>query len=268
MGSLSDRIATFMTDVMRRGPLTQRALAGLLGISQGRLSTYLNEKELPGINVIVKLAEIGGVTVDELIKSTKDPQIAEGAYSGVNIKAPVKSSVVLGPGSTQTGTININSRVIQRREYQPKKGDISSEQARVLKDLVDKVVETEQLAKKKPSTYPAVWNALNRRMGVTYYREIPEWRFEEAVVFLEQWLGRLKRRRWVDPEAWRKEMYAAVFAKTKMVGYSKVQVDNMILERFGRESIRDLNRSELQRLNEWANRLVAQSKGKRRAGPN
>jgi transcriptional regulator with XRE-family HTH domain len=259
MGSLKERIAFFMADVMKRGPLTQRALAGLLDISQGRLSTYLSQKELPRIDVIIKLAEIGGISVDDLVKGEKEPQFLEGAFAGMKIEAPVRSSVVMGPGSTQSGTINIsnniNPRITHRREYQPKEGDITAEQARTLKDLVDKVVEREQLAKKRPSTYAAVWNSLNRRMGVTYYREIRLEHFELAEAFLRAWLGRLGRLSWPDKDVWRKERYKAIFAKAKAVGYSKDQVDNLIFERFEKSTIRDLTKKELDRFYDFIMKL-------------
>lgn len=224
------------------GHLTQRDLASMLGVGHSRLAAYIEERELPRINVIMRLANIGGITVDELLKGEKDPQVEEGKYSGVRIGGAVSRSIVAGRD------VRVGKMTRQYR-YEPKKGDLTPEQAQRLKELVTNIVETEKAVKLRPAGYGGVWNALNRRMKVTYYREIPTEKFPIAEAYLQQWLGRVKRSlRRFDPDIQVRERYKAIFARAKRLGLKKAQVDDLILGRFGKPSIRDLTEPELEQL--------------------
>lgn len=243
---LKARIAAFIGALLERGQVTELALAEILGVSHGRLASYLKGESLPRIDKLMKLAEVGHVSVDDLVGGDKGPQIEEGTLSriAISIGGSVKGSVVAG------GDAYVSPRFVTPRSYQPKEGDLTPAHARELKELVEKIVESEKTAKRRPSSYGAVWNALNRRMGVTYYREIPDTEFERARTYLEQWLGRVKRLlRRADPEEWRRERYKAIFARaTKNWGFTKAQVDDLILARFGKSSIRDLSQQQLEQL--------------------
>lgn len=114
------------------------------------------------------------------------------------------------------GDIHINSHIKRVTQYSPGPDDITGEQANDLKDKVNEIVDLEQKTKKKPKTYGAVWNALNRKMGVTYYREIKKDQFEQAMLYLSQWAGRLKRGlKRTDEDDWRKETQRAIFAAAR-----------------------------------------------------
>jgi len=84
----------------------------------------------------------------------------------------------------------------------------------------------------------------------TYYREIKRAQFEEAEMYLMQWVGRLKKGlKRTDEEEWRKKTQAAIFAAARnQMGWTKESLDAYILERYGKESIRDLSKKELQQL--------------------
>lgn len=159
------------------------------------------------------------------------------------------------------GDILINSHIKRVTQYTPGPHDITGEQANKLKDKVNEIVELEQKVKKKPKTYGAVWNALNRKMGVTYYREIKKDQFEKAMLYLGQWAGRLKTSlKRTDEDEWRKEIQKAIFAAARnQLGWTKDALDAYIYERYGKESVRDLSKEELEQLK---NIIFAKKKGK------
>lgn len=213
-----------------------------MGVSHSRMAAYIGEKELPKIHIIMGLAKLGGITVDELLRGEKEPVIEEGKYSGVRIRGPVSKSIVAGRD------INVG-KVTRQYRYEQKEGHLAPEQAQRLKELVTNIVEIEKEVKLRPAGYGGVWNALNRRMRVTYYREIPTEKFPVAQAYLQQWLGRLKRSLWkAHPDAHARERHKAIFARAKQLGLTKAQVDDLILARLGKPSIRDLTAPELEQL--------------------
>ena len=78
--ALKRRIAIFLNALMVRGPLTHRSLADLLGISSGRLSAYTKGRELPRLDLVLRLAEVGNVTLDQLLKEGLEPKVYEGFH--------------------------------------------------------------------------------------------------------------------------------------------------------------------------------------------
>ncbi len=233
---LRKRISNYLDRLMMELGETQEGLANRLGIAKSGLQGYLKGTNLPSIDILIRMAELGQVPIDDLIK-TDNPII--------------RINVNNSPGAVTAGRDVIITQTHRRvTEYKPGPDDISGEQANELKDLVNKVVELEQKTKKKPKTYGAIWNALNRKMGVTYYREIKRDRFDEAKMFLMQYAGRLKRGlKRADKEEWRKERQKSIFAAAKgYLGWSKVEVDNYIYERYGKNSIRNLSIKELDQL--------------------
>lgn len=151
------------------------------------------------------------------------------------------------------GDINVynNPPVIKRKtQYAPQPGDISGEQANQLKDLVNKAVEYEAQVKRKPKKHGAIWSALNKEMGVTYYREIKACQFEKAKQYVAHWGARLKRGlKRADEEEYRKERQKAIFAAARnQLGWTKERLDAYILAKYGKDSIRYLAVNELEQL--------------------
>lgn len=230
---ISTRITSYLQHLLKELGDTQEGLAGRLGITRASLQGYLKGENLPGIDVLLKMAELGGLSLDELVK-TDNP----------------KTHIIINNSHIAGRDQYINTTIKRISQYKPGPADITADQSNRLKELVNEVVELEEKVKKKPKTYGAIWNALNRKMSATYYREIKRAQFEEAEMYLMQWVGRLKKGlKRTDEEEWRKKTQAAVFAAARnQMGWTKESLDAYILERYGKESIRDLSKKELQQL--------------------
>ena len=233
---LKEKISAYLNQLMREKKLTQEGISRELDVAKSTLQRYLKGERLPGLEDLVKMADLGGITIDQLVKT--DP-------SKLHIEIKNSRNVAIAGGD-----VYMNAKIHRRTEYHPGPDDITGDEANNLKDLVSKVVDLEKKVKKKPKTYGAVWNALNRKMGVTYYREIKHSSFGLAELYLTQWIGRLKKgMKRTDADAWRKDKYAAIFAAARNnLGWSKEDLDGYIYERFKKESIRDLTKTELQKL--------------------
>ncbi len=237
---LEEQIFNYLNRLMQELGETQESLARRLGITKSSLQRYLKGSNLPSLNVLLKIAELGETTIDDLIK-TGVPKINTAEHIELNNS---NHNVIAGRDAY------INTHIHPRRIYNSKPGDITGEQANRLKELVNSVVEIEKQAKQKPKTYGAVWNAINRKMGVTYYREIKQSQYEFAVSYLMQWIGRNKKGlKRTNEDDWRKKTQSAVFAAARNnLGWTKDALDSYIYERFQKDSIRDLTIKELQLL--------------------
>lgn len=71
----------------------------------GSLSAYIKGEELPRVDILLKLAEIGGVTMDDLLKTDNPPQKKE---ISIKISTGDKSPVT---GVTGDGDVFINTTV-------------------------------------------------------------------------------------------------------------------------------------------------------------
>lgn len=214
---------------------TQEGLAERLAIKKSSLQGYLKGINVPGIDVLLRIVELGGISLDDLVKKEPPP---------LYIAVADSHHFAIG------GDVNINQKTYRKTEYRPGPDDITGEQANKLKDLVNKIVEIERETKKKPKTHGAIWNALHRKLGVTYLREIKRDQYDLAEAYLMQWLGRIKRGlKRTDADEWRKMTQSAIFAAARnQLGWTKDALDSYIYERFKKESIRDLTKKELQSL--------------------
>jgi len=239
---IKDRISSVLKSLLRELGETQEGLATRIGVTKSNLQGYLKGTSLPRIDVLMRLADLAGITIDELLKKD-DPRINVNHGAGINISNS-NNVAIAGRDIFQ------NTTVKRTNHYVPGPDDISGEQANQLKEYVNNIVELEQSVKQKPKTYGAVWNALNRKMGVTYYREIKAYQFESAKLYLMQWAGRLKRSlKRTDEDTFRKERQKAIFAAARnQLGWTKEALDGYILECYGKESIRDLTKKELEQL--------------------
>jgi transcriptional regulator with XRE-family HTH domain len=241
---LKKRIGTFINQILIQYGIRQKDLSKTLGIGLASLSAYLKSKELPRADVLLKLAEIGGVTMDELLKTDKSPQKKE-----ISIKISAGDHSQIGGGIVH-GDVYQNTTVkkIYKYTYQP--GDLTEEQAARLQLLVDDIVNLEKTVKRSPKSHAAVWNALKRKFKVAYYRKIGEEDFQKAELYLMMWRGRLtKPSRKKTPDSYRKRRYASIFSRAKnQLGWTKEEVDNFIFAQYGVSSIRNLSDDQLERL--------------------
>lgn len=244
---IKERMGCFIGEMLREYKLTQDALASMLGINKSRLSKYLNKKETPRIEIIMRLAEIGGVTLDELLKTNKSPEKKEIV---VNLSGSSKINGV--GGGVFYGPIYQNTTIKPTYNYTYEKGDLTEEQAAEIRDLVNDIVEKEKLAKQKPKSHAAVYNSLKKRFKVAYYRKIGEDNFKKVKAYLENWRGRLKdapafpRK---DPEEHRKTMYRDIFGIARgELGLNAKEAKNYIYDRYKISSLDDLTNDELAKL--------------------
>lgn len=235
-----ERVSNVLQQLMQKLETTQEGLAKQLGIPKSTLQRYLSGSRLGGVDDLLKIAELAGITLDDLIKSDIPKLPTEN-------KIEVRNSHGVAIAGRD---VYMNTVVKRKVEYKPAPEDITGDQANRLKDLVNEIVEFEQKTKKKPKTYGAIWNALNRKMSVTYYREIKQYQFEAAELYLMQWAGKLKKGlRRTDEDEYRKERQKAIFAAARnQLGWTKDNIDSYIFERYGKDSIRDLTKKELEQL--------------------
>ncbi|MGE4319643.1 MAG: helix-turn-helix domain-containing protein [Deferribacterales bacterium] len=248
---LKERLSSFISELLREYKITQKELALILGVGVGSVSAYVKGKEVPRIDVLIKLAEFCEITIDELVKGSASPKKKE-----VELLPPSNISNNIA-GVINTGNITslhngdvYNNTVVRRTvKYTYVEGDLTEKQGAELKKIVDTIVENEKLYKQKPASHAAVWKALNRKFKVTMYRKIPTERFDEAKLYLQQWNGRIKRNAPKNNDEYRKSRYRDIFAIAKNeLGWSKHNVDDFIFDKFEKESIRDLTSKELETL--------------------
>lgn len=241
-----ERISKFLQHLMKELGETQDGLATRLGIKKSSLQGYLKGTNLASVDVLMKMAELGGVKLDDLLKAETMPKPT------IPETRPTLTQTIVSGNHNVLAQRDVYQNVTRKitNKYSPGPDDITGDQPHRLKDLVNLIVELEVKVKLKPKTYGAVWNALNRKMGVTYYREIKQWQFEAAEGYLSQWIGRLKRPlQKTDNEKWRKDRYKAIFMASKnQMGWTKESVDALILEKFKKDSIRFLDATELEKL--------------------
>lgn len=202
------------------------------------------------MELIMKIADIGGVTMDDLLRTDKPPQ-----SKVISIKAG-KGAVAVGGDmnnvNISTGDVYSNTvvRKVYRYVYEP--GDLTEEQAAKVKQLVDEIVELENIVKKNAKTHAAVYSTLKRHFKVAYYRKIGEENFGKVVAYLQRWKGMLKTKKSFArraPDEYRKARYKDIFAISKgELGWTKTDVDHYIYEIYNVPSIRDLDNKQLENL--------------------
>lgn len=74
MDDLKDIIAKNLTELRTQAKLTQLQLAEMLNYSDKAVSKWERGEAIPDVRVLVQLAEIYGITVDDIIKGNTAPQ--------------------------------------------------------------------------------------------------------------------------------------------------------------------------------------------------
>jgi len=148
--------------------------------------------------------------------------------------------------------VNINKREVTRVSVTPGPEHITEDQAKRLKDLVDKIAKIEiDRGSDASKVYPRLWSALTNRYQVTSYHLIPSRFGDDAVKWLQQQaaMRRPKLRR-ANPSAWRGEHYAAIWARARELRMSKGEVYYLVKARLGLQvvSLKQLGEQTLKRL--------------------
>ena len=237
---LQQRISTFINKILESNQeLTQTDLSKLLGVAKGSVSNYVAGKEMPAIDVLMKLADLGGVTLDEILK---------GENVEVGTLEPSKLVIIsTGQKSIAAGRdVHINQNVKKTYKSTPGPNAITPEQAARLLDLVNQIVEYEAKTMLRPKKHATVWSIFKRKFKVAYYRELNASQFDDAVLYLTKWIGRLKSSlRKSDIPVWRKERIMSIQTRRKQLGWSKDDMVNYLLGKFGFSSLKDLTDSQL-----------------------
>ncbi|MBP8699721.1 MAG: helix-turn-helix transcriptional regulator [Syntrophorhabdaceae bacterium] len=248
---LKERIGDFLQQLLTEYGLSQKELSDILDISLGSLAAYIKKKELPRVDIIMKIADIGGITVDDLLKTKRGPAKKELTVN-IGEKATVGGGVVYGDVYQNTVV-----KKIHKYTYEP--GDLTEEQASKVQQLINDIVELENIIKKNAKTHAAVYASIRRRFKVGYYRKIGEHNFEKLIAYLEKWKGRLKSAKSFSkkaPDKYKKDRYSAIFAIAKNeLGWTKTDIDHYIYEKYNVSSIKNLDKNQLENLYQTMNRI-------------
>lgn len=160
---------------------------------------------------------------------------------------------IVGNGNVQAcGDININARKITRNIIKPGPEHITEKQAYKLRELVKKAVEIESKAGGEQSRlFRLWWSRIYKRFEVTSYKLIPSIRGEEAISYMQQEVAKLRPKlRRTDNEAWRNDLYAAIWSRTKELKHNKSWVYQFFEKKTGKkiESLTQLGERDLKKL--------------------
>lgn len=231
---------------------TASSFARLLNVTRVTLANVESGKNEFKSGVLVAAAAAGmdvqyvltGVRSTNLEKVTQEvgfeKQVIQGNVSGVGFA---------GAGSNISIIHTQNHRTTVRPVTNPGVDHIDEKQRAILTDLVNKVVEKEELLKKAPKSYRAVWAALNKHCKVNSYQLIAAADFEKARSYLNQWIGSLHGMRSAplkDGEDWRKRKIQNIKINTKAPD-DEAAMRAYILKNFGATSVKELANDELEK---------------------
>ena len=95
------------------------------------------------------------------------------------------------------------------------------------------------------------WSKLKRTYDVPTYREIPQELGDDAIAWMKQEIARTRPKlRRSDNHSWRKELYAAIYARARELGISKGEVYSIVHDRLGKRvsSLKQLGEQNLKKL--------------------
>lgn len=159
---------------------------------------------------------------------------------------------VRGAGNVVAGRdIHIKTeRIVHRTRVvvTPGVGVVDAGQKARLKELIDRWVALDRLvSRKQPISWASAWSALNKKMRVNSYHELPSEMFLVAVKFIEQHIARLNRTPTARKRSptWRASRVRAIQARCSQKGIQEWRCRFMV-ERFGKASITDMDNDELE----------------------
>jgi hypothetical protein len=145
---------------------------------------------------------------------------------------PTLHQEIKGNGNIQAaGPVIITEKHTTKNVVEPGPEHISEEQAAHIKELVDKLAETDVLSG-RPDSHGAWYSRLYKKFKVTSYLKLRKEQYEGAVSYLrvEAAKARPKLRR-TDNKEWRKRFYSGIWGKAKALGLSRDDVHQLATER-------------------------------------
>lgn len=154
---------------------------------------------------------------------------------------------IVGNNNTYIHAEKVEHKV--HAEVRPGEEHITETQAATIQRLVGEIVRLESLARRKPKSFNAVYNALNRRFGVTRYRLHRRENWPRIETYLRQWIGRLSStasaRR--NDDQWRKRKYAYIKTNARQFSLHDA-LDALLRDRYAVTSLIELNDEDLERV--------------------
>lgn len=145
---------------------------------------------------------------------------------------------------------------IVRQVFSPNASHIDESTAYQIKELIDEIALLDSRTRRPPSNpHQKWWGKLKSRFRVAGYRAIPRIHGEEALAWLleQKALLRPKLRR-ASNETWRKQLYAAIYARCGEIGIDKQALYRLAQDRLRLQSpvhsLRKLGEQNLQRLHQ------------------
>lgn len=242
---LKERIRHFINNILIDYDIKQQDLADMLGIGLGSLAGYLAGKETPRVEVLIKLSEIGGIPVDDILK--KDDAETKGP---ITIQAKDNATVIAPIAGRDVYYNAPPKKIYHKYSYQP--GDLTEAQAAKILELVNEIVDLEKTVKKNAKTHAAILGSLKKYFKVAYYRKIGEENFDKAITYLQQWRGRLQKSKKfpkLDEDTFRKDRYKQIHTIARNeLKWTKDNLDDYIYDRFNVASIKELSNKDLEQL--------------------
>ena len=150
--------------------------------------------------------------------------------------------------------VRINERIVHKTEFTPGPQHITEAQAFRIKQIIDELVALDKMSKRPAENGFTLWyGKLKTHFKVVSYRAIPAEQGEEAITWLlQQKAMQRPHLRRQNNDAWRKEYYTAIWARSKQLGLTKEQVYSIATTKFDLgtqlESLKDLGDGDLKRL--------------------
>ncbi len=229
---------------------SQASFARLLGITRDALrrpenaltdfkSSILSSAFKLGMDVQYVLTGIrSNDAYDVKSNDHSSPVVISGTINGVGV----------AHDGANVNIVNTQSHVTKvTAETKPGAEHITIEQRATLKDLVDKIADTENILKKTPKNHRSIWAALNSHCRVNTYTLIASSDFDRAKKFLDQWIRRLNSSASApvkDGDNWRKRHYAYIKINSKDPTDAEA-VATYMARKFKANSLTELSNDEL-----------------------
>lgn len=141
----------------------------------------------------------------------------------------------------QSPVFNINPKVINKLDKPS--NSITEEDAHKIKGLIDEIVKNTKLP------YPAVWKKFKNHVKVTEYKALPKEKYQEAIVYLTKWrAATTKNLKASDTITYRKNRYAAIYARLKNLGITKEQFAVSLEKKYSVTSLKELSINDLEQV--------------------
>ena len=137
-------------------------------------------------------------------------------------------------------------------DIEPGPEHILPKQVKALQELVWEAADHD-IAAGRSDSGAAVnsWNPLNRRYGVESLRLIPREFGDDAIAWMTQRIARLRSRlNGADYVPWRTQLYAAIYAQARRLGYSTDKLFAIAFDHLGKRitTLKQLDDQDLKKL--------------------